>query len=67
MTLIRSHETLWTRADLEGQIATIANVLEDRQRQHSAIGLLADNSPEWIAADFAAQSVARGEIRPPRR
>lgn len=58
MTLIRSHDTLWTRADLEGQIATIANVLEDRQRQHSAIGLLADNSPEWIAADLAAQSVA---------
>ena len=58
MTLIRSHDTSWTRADLESQISNITNVLEDRQRQHSAIGLLADNSPEWIAADLAAQSIA---------
>ena len=58
MTLIRSQDQSWTRPDLENQITIIANILTDRQRPASAIGLLADNSPEWIAADLASQSVA---------
>lgn len=58
MTLIRSQDQSWTRNDLENQITFIANILANRQHPKSAIGILADNSPEWIAADLASQSIA---------
>ena len=56
--VIRSENIAWRLYDLENQIKEISNALTEREHPNSPIGLIADNSPYWIAADLAAQSIA---------
>jgi len=45
---------VWRAAALQQRVEDIAAVLRARFRPHAAIAILADNSPDWIAADLAA-------------
>lgn len=45
---------VWSAAALERRVDAVAAVLRTRFRPHAAIAILADNGPDWIAADLAA-------------
>lgn len=47
----------WSRADLEREVDRCAAVIDEAGLRGTAVGLLADNAPHWIAADLAAQSI----------
>ena len=53
----------WSAADLAGHVEDIATALSRAVAPGSAVGVYADNSPHWIAADLAAQ-VARVDLVP---
>ena len=57
-TVIQSEHTSWSASELEIKIKEISNALADRNFPDAPIGLLADNSPEWIATDLASQNLA---------
>lgn len=44
----------WSADELAQRVSDIAQVLRSAFRPHAAIAILADNSPDWIAADLAA-------------
>ena len=52
---LQNERLCWSRADLEHHVDALVDLLHASQRIGAPIGLAADNSPHWIAADLAAQ------------
>ena len=49
----------WSGSDLASQVDAFASALEARGPERRRIGILADNSPDWVAVDLATQCTAR--------
>lgn len=47
----------WNKAALIDRIAVVSKALLSRKNPKAPVGILADNSPEWIAVDLATQSL----------
>lgn len=52
--LLAGADGVWSAAQLAQQVDDIAAQLRRAFRPHAAIAILADNGPDWIAADLAA-------------
>ncbi|QGZ38151.1 long-subunit acyl-CoA synthetase (AMP-forming) [Pseudoduganella flava] len=46
----------WTGAELHRRVADLAALLRERFAPGTALGILADNSPDWIVADLATRA-----------
>lgn len=53
--VVRGETVQWSRTDLEQHVDRYAAVIGASGLGFAPIGLLADNTPHWIAADLAAQ------------
>jgi long-subunit acyl-CoA synthetase (AMP-forming) len=54
--LSNAHER-WDKAALNDRITALSQALLSRKNPNAPVGILADNSPEWIAVDLATQSL----------
>lgn len=52
--LVSGDSVSWHTPELEQRIAQIEKVLRARSQPQAAVGILADNCPDWIAIDLAA-------------
>jgi long-subunit acyl-CoA synthetase (AMP-forming) len=55
---VEGAESRWSTAELTGRVDAYREAMLRAVPAGSSIGLLADNSPHWIAVDLAAQSAA---------
>lgn len=55
--LIGTGAESWNRQALRAQMKLVADALSARVEPRAPVGLLADNSPEWIAIDLATQEL----------
>ena len=51
----QNEESRWSLTDVERRVDALAALLHASQVARAPIGLLADNSPHWIAVDLATQ------------
>ena len=51
-----SHAASWSASELAGRVDEYAAMISEACGEGAVVGLAADNSPEWIAADLAAQA-----------
>lgn len=51
-----SRPVQWSSADLTTRVAHLARAIAERLEPGSVVGLLADNSPDWIVIDLALQA-----------
>ncbi|GAB3549865.1 AMP-dependent synthetase/ligase [Noviherbaspirillum agri] len=47
----------WSRATLDQRVRHLCEALKSRRQPGAPVAILADNSPEWIAADLATQAL----------
>lgn len=55
--LTDGHGTTWDRAAVVRRVHDMSHALAARRQPRAPVAILADNSPEWIAADLAAQAL----------
>ena len=56
-TILSSSTERWDKNQLIKKIDAISTALLNRKNPQSPVGILADNSPEWIAVDLATQQL----------
>ena len=54
-SVLRNRQLCWSTADLEHEVEALSELLRSAHMTRAPIGMLADNSPYWIAMDLAAQ------------
>lgn len=55
--LLSNADEAWDKATLLKKIDLIKEGLSQRKNPHAPVGILSDNHPEWLAIDFATQSL----------
>jgi long-subunit acyl-CoA synthetase (AMP-forming) len=56
-TILSSSTERWDKNQLINKIDAISTALLNRKNPRAPVGILADNSPEWIAVDLATQQL----------